>query len=226
MIKVLCAINWNCPMIYTTACFNYFDWYKYYSGHPNIKVDFRRFVEFPYEKSFIPMINIAIEEGFDFIFTADPDMSAEARIIEQFIAHDKCLVGALHYGRKPPHDPQMWDVEMLENGEIDHFWRFSRGAIFNPGHKNRIAGTSLFKTDIRAGGYNLIKVEAIKQLNPPTPTMYQNYKFKDDYNGWDCDICLRLTKIFGGVYTDLDTSLNVKHVGFNAIGEVEEQLAT
>lgn len=216
-------------MIYTSVCFNFMDWYRYYYGHKNIQVDFRRFVDFPYEKSFNRIITTAIEEKFDYFFTADPDMTANAKIIEQFVSYDKHAVGALYYGRKPPYITQMWDAEEVQDCKITKFRRFNKDAspnFFDPSHKNRVEGTTLFETDIRSGGYTLVKVDAIKQLNPPISTMHPNHVFADDFNGWDCDIFWRMTQMFGKVFTDLDETLDVKHLGFTAIGEKEENIST
>lgn len=213
MTKVLCAVVQLQDATLTDVSFNLIAWASYFANHPTLRVDIKRFNTYPFERNFNDIVRYGIDNDYDYIFQYDADMVGNRTIIEKLISYDKECVGCLFFSRYVPHKTQAWMIKTDLNGEIDHateyepyFW------------KQAILNRELIKTDVRAGGFTLFKVSALKSLTYPYAEFKPNKRKPFHVHGIDLDITWKLTKKFGGVWTDCDRALEVKHLAFQGIG--------
>ena len=191
---------------------NLVKWSEYFSKMKDMKVEIRRFSQYPFERNFSEIVRAAIDGGFDYMFQYDADMIGDKKIIEKLVAHDKECVGAAFYSRQAPHKVQMWDVEEDKDGEISYFYQYNREAV-----KKAIEAGCLVRTDVRGGGFTLFKVSALRKFSYPYARFKYSRLIDGMVHGIDMDITWKITKEYGGVYTDFDQSLDVKHITFKSV---------
>lgn len=213
-MRVLIALVQLQDYTLTDVAMNLVDWAAYFNKKNDIEVDIKRFSKYPFERNFNEICRYAIENNYDFLFQYDADMIAKPSILEKLIAHNKECVGALFFSRSKPHKPQLWDVQLGKDNEIDYFWQLNPIKL-----KRAIIAKELVKTDVRGGGFTLFKVSALKSLEYPYAQFKPSKNVPFMVNGIDVDITLKLGQKFGGVFTDCDTSHDVRHITFHQVSE-------
>lgn len=206
MTKVLLLFNQGEKTTLTDVAMCLLDWVKYYSTHPTIKLDVvkeRLWCDLKYNLA----INAAIACGYDYIFQYDSDMIGDARTIQWLIERDKECVGTLFFNRNYPYEPQMWDV--IEKDGEKYFKQFGRDTISNAVQEGQLMATS-----IRATGFTLFKMSAVKEIGYPFGESTPNQKIKHVINGWDSDFTKKISDRFGAVYTDCDLKYGTKHISY------------
>lgn len=216
MKKVLVAFVQLQDFTLTDVSLNLIQWAQYYKNHPELDVEIRRFRYWGFEHNFNRSMKEAIEEGFDYLFQFDADMIGEPCILERLVAHDKECVGVLFFERGHLHYPRLWNVEQDTDGEIKKFWNVNPVDLIEAINKKE-----LVKSDTRASGFTLFKCEAMKQIDYPFGEIKPNRNLANEINGYDVDVTWKLTKKFGGVWTDPSPDFNVKHITFRYVSEAD-----
>lgn len=220
-MRVLCALVQLQDNTLTDVAMNLVAWQKHFATRPNgLDIDIVRFSQYPFERNLNEIFRYAIEKEYDYVFQYDADMLGDERIIERLVAHDKEVVGCLFFSRKAPHVPQLWNVVADEQGEIKSYLMCSDPKGIAKGVELK----QLVKTDVRAGGFTLTKVSVLKELSYP----YAEFKPIKDVpfmvHGIDMDVCWKITKKYGGVWTDFNPENKVRHITFHQVSENDFRL--
>lgn len=211
--KVMVAFNNLQDNTMTDVVFCLLEWQKYYANHPTIEIEIFRCKKWGFEHNFNEFMRYAVENNFDYVFQYDCDMVGDKTVLERLISHDKEAVGCLYYSRKDRR-PQYWKA--TGEKDIDMFWEYSYEQVLEAIDKKTI-----IPSDVRASGFTLFKVSAIKELEYPYGEMKPNNKVPFSINGFDMDITWKLSRKFGAVWTDPDPELKVYHITNHPIGVLE-----
>lgn len=214
--KVLCAFIQLQDNTLTDVAMNLISWQKHFNSKPQgLDVDIVRFSDYPFQRNLNEVFRYAINENYDYVFQYDADMLGDARIIERLVAHNKEVVGCLFFSRQKPHLPQLWDVVPTVDGEIDHFMACPDKDFI----QDQIKNNGLVRTDVRSGGFTLFKTSALKEFKYPFAEFKPIPNIPYMVHGIDMDICWKITKRFGGVWTDFNPENRVRHITFKHVSE-------
>jgi len=197
----------------TDVVFCLLDWQRYYASHPDIEIEIFRCRKWGFEHNFNEFMRYGVENGFDYVFQYDCDMVGDKIVIERLVSHDKEAVGCLYYSRTDRR-PQYWKAEGKE--DIEMFWEYGCDQVIEAIEKKEI-----IPSDVRASGFTLFKVSALKELSYPYGEMKTNKKLPYSINGFDMDITWKLSRKFGAVWTDPSPDLKVYHITNHPIGVLE-----
>lgn len=212
MKKVLCAFIQLQDFTLTDVTMNLIEWAGHFAKLEGLQVDIKRFSQYPFERNFNEICRYAIENEYDYIFQYDADMTGNKGLIEKLVSHDVECVGALFFSRQFPHKPQFWNVERDDSGDIKSFLCAKIESV-----KEAMRERQLLMSDVRGGGFTLFKVSALKNLSYPYAQFKPNAQNPYWVNGIDVDVTNKLSKLFGGVYTDCDPLLDVKHITYKHV---------
>ncbi len=137
------------------------------------------------------IVDAAIASGASHLLFVDSDVQFDSTAIPKLLKHDKDIVGGLYYRRQPPHYPTINQVE----GE----------KLIVPGSFPK---DKLFEVFAIATGFMLIKISAIKKIEPPW-FYYGNFHGKA--MGEDVYFCWKAQK--KGIKVWCDPTIHIGHVG-------------
>ena len=141
------------------------------------------------------IVDHAINGEFDYVMFLDSDMVFTSDLLMKLLAHDKDIITALAFQRKPPYSPCIYSkMRMGDPGEavIEAVKHYSNGVM-------EIEGCGMACV--------LIKTEVFKKIRATGQLCY----FPIRGVGEDFAFCYRAKKLGYKIYAD--TSLKVGHVG-------------
>lgn len=138
--------------------------------------------------------DFALDNKFDWLVQIDDDATFPNDVLRRLLAHQKDVVCALAYQRKPPHLTCAFEVE--ENGIMG-----------NP--MDNVEHTGLRRVDVSGFHCSIMRTSVIKKLRDAGIRQY--YGGFDNKVGEDFAMCLNLKKV--GVLVHLDTELIAGHIG-------------
>lgn len=139
-----------------------------------------------------------LKQGYDVLIQLDDDATFPPDLIRRLLAHDKEVVTALAYQRKPPHYPCVFEV-----GED--------GLLGKP--LEGIEHTGLRKVDVSGYHCSMVRRSAIQKLKDAGIT--QPHGGFDGKVGEDFAVSLNFKKV--GVQVYCDTDLISGHIGENIV---------
>lgn len=162
--------------------------------------------------------DFAVDQGFDWLVQLDDDATFPSDVLRQLTSHNKDVVCALAYQRKPPHLPCIFELgdanekgERLMGAPMDGIERTGLRRVDVSGFHCSIIKTSVFKK-LRDG----VKDADGKVLVPGTRQYYGGF---DNKLGEDFSACINMKKV--GVQVWCDTNLISGHIGSSVIVDEE-----
>lgn len=140
------------------------------------------------------LADYATDQGFDWLVQLDDDATFPNDLIRRLLAHDKEIVTALAYQRKPPHLPCIFDL-----GEDGMMGRPIEGA----------EGTGLRRVDVSGFHCSIMSTKVIKKMREAGIRQY--FGGFDNKVGEDFAFCINAKKIGQPIYCD--TNLVSGHIG-------------
>jgi glycosyltransferase involved in cell wall biosynthesis len=129
----------------------------------------------------------ALDSGFDYLVQLDDDATFPSDLVRRFLAHDKDVVTALAYQRKPPYNTCLFEVEP--------------GGLMGS-HIEGWEHTGLRRVDVSGFHCSMMKTRIFKKLRDAGIRQY--YGGFDNKLGEDFSMCVHLKKIDVPVYCDTD----------------------
>jgi len=172
--------------------------------------DFMRVTRMPIAAARNAVADYALDGGFDWILQLDDDATFPPDLLQRLFAHDKDVVCALAYQRKPPHLTCAFELG-------------PDGMMGTP--MEGIEHTGLRRVDISGFHCSLMRTEVIKRLReglketdgsekvivPGTRHYYGWFANTEIKVGEDFAFCLNLKKL--GIQIHVDTELISGHIG-------------
>lgn len=162
---------------------------------------------------------IAVGEGFDYLFMIDDDMLAPKDLFERLVKHDKDIVAALAFTRQYPHYPVIYN---LRKG----YDEVAGDSYYINTHVKTYPKDKLVKCDAVGFGAVLIKVDVLMKMKKPL-------FMSTSGAGEDIHFCHKAGEQGFSVY--MDTTTKLTHLGYpkqvteetyekeNQVGEWREQ---
>lgn len=155
----------------------------------------------PIHQARTSVADYALDAGFDWLVQLDDDAVFQPDLIRRLISHQKDVVCALAYQRRPPHLPCIFEV-----GEDGMLGRPLEG----------IENTGLRKVDVSGFHASIMRTSVIKRLRDFRSEKYPNgirkyYGGFDNKVGEDFAMCLNLKE--AGILVHCDTDLISGHIG-------------
>jgi glycosyltransferase involved in cell wall biosynthesis len=148
--------------------------------------------------------DFALDQGFDWLIQLDDDATFPDDVVRRLLTHDKEVVTALAYQRKPPYLPCIYEC----NDNVDQM-------IGRP--LEGVEHTGLRRVDVSGFHVSVIQTSVIKKLRDAGIRQY--YGGFDNKVGEDFAMCLNLKKV--GVKVHCDTGLIAGHLGASV--EINEE---
>jgi hypothetical protein len=151
----------------------------------------------------------ALDQGFDWLVQLDDDATFPSDLLRRLLAHQKDVVCALAYQRRPPHLACAYEI-----GADGMIGKTLEG----------IEHTGLRRVDVSGFHCSIMRTSVIKRLregvkdeagNVTVPGTRQYYGGFDNKVGEDFAFCLNCKKI--GVQIHVDTELISGHIGDSII---------
>lgn len=141
--------------------------------------------------------DIAVREGYDWVFFLDSDMLPEPRALLKLLAHDKDIVSAPCFKRMPPHEVCFYKTLDIINEKVC-LVGFDQWP------------TDLFEAEAVGAACLLIRTRALKQMDLP--------RFAPMYNtGEDIAFCIRAKR--EGLKIHVDPLVRCGHLSTQAVYE-------
>ena len=162
--------------------------------------------------------DFALDGGFDWFVQLDDDATFPSDVLRQLLAHQKDVVTALAYQRKPPHLPCVFEL-----GEDDTGKRTNLGAPMEG-----IEHTGLRRVDVSGFHCSIMRTSVIKKMRAGiidekgaivVPGTRQYYGGFDNQMGEDFAFSLNLKKY--GIELYCDTNLISGHIGAEVVVDEE-----
>ncbi len=140
---------------------------------------------------------IAMDNGFDYLFMVDDDMITPVDLFERLVKHNVDIVAALAFTRYPPHSPVIYNLEKGYDGI-----RKERYYINN--HVKRYPKDTLVQCDAVGFGAVLIKVDVLRAMAKPI-------FMSTSGAGEDIHFCHKAREC--GFKVHMDTATKLGHLG-------------
>lgn len=179
---------------------NYAYW-KCKFGYDNVhwEVRSRQFVHFARNA----MADKAMEQGYDYVFFVDDDAVIPNTILERFIAHDKDVMIAPYYMRRPPY---FCGVLRCVSGNLDTV------ADYKNLRQEELDKGGLIEVDGGGTHCMLVKTDVFRKVKESSVRDDQQLFCLPPMGGTeDMYFCLRARKLGFKIYVDAD--VEVGHVG-------------
>jgi len=143
------------------------------------------------------MANLAINQGFDYLWMIDDDMIVPPDLFEKLVRHDKDVIAPLAFMRFYPHKPVIYNVvEGYDTVTKQHYYQ---NYVVDRYPKNK-----LVECDAVGFGSVLIKVNILEKLEKPWFMVMTGA-------GEDIHFCHRAKR--AGFKIFMDTSVKLAHLG-------------
>lgn len=143
------------------------------------------------------IVDAAIAADMDYLLMLDDDMIVPHNLLQQLMAHDKDIIGALYYQRGGAYEPVIMRRESQEKGDYRaHFLSLNDPIL--------TSDRGLHEVDVIGGGCMLFKTDTFKSILQP-------YFVSEIGYGTDITICGRLKDEGHEIW--VDTSIELGHVG-------------
>lgn len=177
-------------------------------AHGGYAFSFMRSVRLPISAARNLHADFALDNGYDWIMQLDDDATFPPDVIKRLLSHQKDVVCALAYQRKPPH--LTCAFELGENGVMGE----PLEGIENTGlRKVDVSGfhCSIMRTDVIRRMREGVKDTDGKVIVPGTRHYYGWFSNTEIKVGEDFAFCLNAKKV--GIQIHVDTSLISGHIG-------------